>query len=444
MVLLSARDETETRATLDIEVPAEDVERAYGAVARAFAQRAALPGFRRGHVPESVVQKRFAGEIREEVLERLLPVALSSAIEEKNLAILGSPRVENLEWNPPGPIRFSAHLDLKPAVDPGEYRGIPVEDAIVEPSDDEVAQVLDRIRESHAEFHPIEGRRAVTGDFAVADVAGRFIEILEPGQNPRTFRDEKLTLEIGHPDSMAEINDSLTGAMPGETRTFRKTFADDFPNEEFRGKTLDYEVTLVALKEKRLPPLDDDFARAVAQAESADSLRERVRANLRQEKEAARRRRFRRDILGTILSRTNVPAPEVLVDSEVSASLRDYASYLAANRVDPKEADWEKIREDARPGAERRVREYLVLDAIARREGITITDTEVDAEVKRAAARRGVKPSELRERLTSNDGLEALRDEMRLSRALDLLISSARVLPSMTPAEGGEERREEK
>jgi len=439
MVLLAARDETETRATLDIEVPAEDVERAYGDVARVFAKRAALPGFRRGHVPESLVQQRFAGEIREEVLERLLPVALASAIEEKKLAVLGSPRVENLEWNPPGPIRFSAHLDLKPVVDPGEYRGVPVEDAIVEPSDDEVVQVLDRIRESHAEFHPIEGRRASAGDFAVADVAGRFVEILEPGQTPRTFRDEKLTLEIGHPDSMAEINDALTGAMPGETRAFRKTFPDDFANDEFRGKTLDYEVTLVALKEKRLPPLDDDFARAVAEKESADSLREKVRENLRQEKESARRRKFRRDILGTILSRTNVPAPEVLVDSEVSASLRDYARYLTANRVDPNEVDWEKIRADARPGAERRVREYLVLDAVARREGIAITDTEVDAEVKRAAARRGVEPSELRERLASNDGLDALRDEMRLSRALDLLISSARVLPSMTPVEGGGE-----
>lgn len=444
MVVLASREESETRATLDIEVPAEDVERTYGAVARAFAQRAALPGFRRGHVPESLVQQRFAGEIRDEVLERLLPAALSSAIEEKKLSVLGSPRVEKLEWNPPGPIRFSAHLDLKPVVDPGEYRGIPVEDAIVEPSDEEVSQVLDRIRESHAEFHPIEGRSAAAGDFAVADVAGRFVEILEPGQNPRTFRDEKLTLEVGHPDSMAEINDALTGAMPGATRTFRKTFADDFANEEFRGKTLDYEVTLVALKEKRLPALDDDFARAVAGTSpaglhppSADSLRETVRANLRQEKESARRRKFRRDILGTILSRTNVSAPEVLVESEVAASLRDYARYLASNGVDPKEADWEKIREDARPGAERRVREYLVLDAIARREGIAVTDTELDAEVKRAAVRRGVEASELRERLAKGDGLEALRDEMRLSRTLDFLISTAQVLPSMEPAARG-------
>jgi trigger factor len=437
MVVLAARDESETRATLDIEVPAEEVERAYGAVARAFAQRAALPGFRRGHVPESLVEKRFAGEIRDEVLERLLPAALSSAIEEKNLSVLGHPRVENLEWNPPGPIRFSAHLNLKPAVDPGEYRGIPVEDVSVEPTGEELTQVIDRIRESHAEFHPIESRPAAPGDFAVADVAGRFIQILEPGQNPRTFRDEKLTLEVGHPDSMAEINDALTGASPGETRSFRKTFADDFANEDFRGQTVDYDVTLVALKEKRLPAFDDDFAKAVAQAESAELLREKVRGNLRAEKESARRRKFRREILDAILSRTSVPAPEVLVDSEVAGSLRDYARYLSANGVDPKEADWDKIREDARPGAERRVREYLVLDAIARREGITVTDTELDAEIKRAAVRRGVEASALRGDLAKNDGLDALRDEMRLARTLDLLISAARVLPSMEPVGQG-------
>jgi len=435
MVVLESRDESPTRTTLDIEVPAEEVERTYAAVSRAFAKKATMPGFRRGHVPEHLVQQRFAGEIREEVVERLLPAALSSAIREKDLAILGHPRVDKLEWNPPGPIRFSAHLDLKPAVDPGEYKEIPVEDVSVEPTEEEVDRVLERIRESHAEFHPIEGRPAAAGDYAVADIAGRFVEILEPGQNPRTFRDEKITLEVGHADSMPEINEALTGSAVGETRNFRKTFPDDFPNEDFKGKTVDYEVTLAALKEKRLPPIDDDFARAVAQAESAEKLRDGVRANLRSEKESARRRKFRHDILGTILSRADVPAPEVLVESEVEASLREYARYLAANGLDPKEADWEKIREDARPGAERRVREYLVLDAVARREDISVTETELDAEIKRAAARRGVETSELRERLAKNDGLDALRDEMRLSRTLDLLISAARVLPSMEPVE---------
>ncbi len=434
MVVLNAREESPTRTSLEIEVPAADVEKAFSDVTRSYAKRASVPGFRKGHVPEAVVRQRFGEQIREDVLETLLPGALHTAIEERGLAVLGSPRVEELHWDPPGAIRFTARLDLKPVVDPGEWRGIPVPDASVEPTEAEVSTVLDRLREAHAEFHPIEGRAAAPGDYAVADVAGTFVEILAPGQNPRTFRDEKITLEVGHADSMPEINDALRGALPGETRRFRKTFPDDFANDEFRGKTVDYELTLVALKEKRLPEMTEELARAVGDGETLEALREKVRASLRQEKEADRRRKFRRAILDTLLSRVAIPAPDVLAESETEGALRDYARYLAASGVDPKSADWERLRLDARPGAEKRVREYLLLDAIARKEGIQVTDTELEAEFKRTAARRGEDPAALRRRLVEAGGLESLRDEMRLSKVVDLLISTAQVLPSGEPA----------
>jgi trigger factor len=429
VAILKVEEESVTRTVLQIEVPAEEAENARRGITRAYAKQAALPGFRKGHAPESVVQKRFAEQIREDVLERVIPDALSAAIEERKLSVLGRPRIEALTWEPPGPIHFTTRLELKPPVDPGEYRGVPVEDANVEPSEEEIARVLNRFREGHAEFHPIEGRSAAPGDYAVADISGSFIEILAPGQNPRTFRDEKLTLEIGHPDSMPEINEALTGASPGQVRRFRKNFPEDFPNDEFRGKSVDYELTLVALKEKKLPEVDDEFAKLVHENETAAGLREKVREGLRREKETERRRKFRRVIVDTLLSRINLPAPESLVEAETVAALKDYARYLASSGVDPKEADWEKLGQDARPGAERRVREYLLLDEIARREAIEVSDTEVEAEFKRAAAVRGADPAALREQMAKNDGLEALRDEIRLSKAVDVLISSAKVLP---------------
>ena len=436
MVVLSSQEESSTRTTLEIEVPAEEVEKTIHAVTRVFAKRAAIPGFRKGHAPETVVQKRFSGEIREEVLERMIPDALASAIEEKRLSVLAQPRITDLRWEPPGPLRFSARLDLKPVVDPGEYRGISVIEVSAEPSEEEVTRFLEGLREAHAEFHPIEGRAAAPGDFAVADIAGTFVEILAPGQSPRTFRDEKLTLEIGHADSMPEINEALRGAVPGDLHRFRKNFPEDFPNEEFRGKTVDYEVTLAALKEKRLPVWNDDFAKLVSESETADGLREKVVTRLRQEKEGERRRQLRRQILDALLTKTPVPAPEVLVETETAAALRDYARYLAANGIDPKDADWEKLSAEARPGAERRVREYLLLDEIARREGVEVTDTEVEAEMKRAAALRGVETGDLRARMAESGGISALKDEMRLAKAIDLLIGAAHVLPSVSAAEG--------
>jgi trigger factor len=431
MAIVAAKDESTTRTTLEIEIPAEEVEKAYAAVTRSYAQRAAIPGFRKGRAPATVVQKRFGDEIKGDVLESLLPDALASAVGERKLSVLGRPHIEDLKWEPPGPIRFSARLDLKPDVDPGEYRGLTVEDERVEPTDEEVERVIDRIREAHAEFHPIEGRAAAPGDFAVADIAGSFVEVLAPGQSPRTFRDEKLMLEVGHADSMPEINEALRGAVPAETRRFRKSFPEEFPNEQFRGKTVDYELTLVALKEKKLPVVDDEFARAVSEGDTVETLREKVRKRLRHEKEADRRRKFRRAILDVLVSRREIAAPEVLVESETTAALRDYARYLASSGVDPQKEDWDKLRTEARPGAERRVREYLLLDAIAEREGIEVSDAELDVELNRAAADRGVEPAVLREQMAKAGGIDSLRDEMRLSKAVDLLIASAKVLPSM-------------
>jgi len=146
MVLLSAEEQSSTRTKLEIEVPAEEVENTLRAVTQTYAKRAAIPGFRKGHAPESVIAKRFSGEIREDVIEHLLPGALAAAVEEKKLSVLGRPRIEALEWNPPGPIRFTARVDLKPSIEPVEYRGVPVQDVSAEPTDDEVNRTLDRLR----------------------------------------------------------------------------------------------------------------------------------------------------------------------------------------------------------------------------------------------------------------------------------------------------------
>ena len=331
----------------------------------------------------------------------------------------------------------SPRLDLKPSVDPGEYRGVPVEDQSVEPTEEEVAKVIDRIREAHAEFHPIEGRAAAPGDFAVADIAGSFVEILAPGQNPRTFRDEKITLEVGHPDSMPEINDALPGRPARrDTRSFRKTFPDDFPNDEFRGQDR-------RLRGHARGPQGEEAARAWTTSSRGRSRRatRSSRSARRSARACATRRRRTAGASSAARSSTrssprrDVPAPEVLVESETTSALRDYARYLAASGVDPR-------RKTGRSSGRRRVRAPSVGS------GSTCSSTRSPS-ARRSRSRkpssrpsssarpreRGVEPAVLREQMAKADGLDALRDEMRLARVVDLLIAGAKVLPSGMPVE---------
>ena len=436
-MILSYSEVSDSRRVFELEIPAEEVAKTRLTIVRGFARRAALPGFRAGKVPESVVSQRFAHEIQERLLEELIPKALSSAIEEKGLQPIGQPRIEDLKIAEGSPLAFRANVDVRPSIALPDYRGIPVQDHAVEPSEEEVAGSLLRIREGNSEFLPIEGRTARDGDFAIADIASRFVEAAGPvlvdpsGQSlaeesaGEWQRDEKLTLEVGHASSMAEINDALRGAAPGETRRFRKTFAADFQNAHYAGKTVDYEVTLTALKEKRVPSLDDDFARQVAGVESVAELEGRVRDGLRAEKESARRQKLQKEILEDLRARVDFTAPEVLVDAEVESALEQYASYLSSQGMDAKEADWDKLAREARPSAERRVKEYLILDEVARREGLEVTETEVDAEIKSSAARRGADYNKLREQLEAGGRIRSVREEIRLQKASTWLIEHA-------------------
>jgi len=439
MEIRSYSEPSDSRRVFEIEIPREEVDRARRGITQTYARRASLPGFRKGKIPESVVARKFADEIREELLENLIPDALGHAIAEKGLQPIGRPQIEDLKFEEGQPIAFRANVDVRPPIDLGEYGGLHLTDMEVEPSADEIEGALTRIRESHAEFLPIEGREARDGDYAIADIADRFVEVESPilytaegsaiadEKAGEWRRDEKVTLEVGHADSMPEINDALRGASPGEKRAFRKTFPADFPNAKYAGKSVDYEIDLVALKEKKLPDLDDAFAAHVAGGASLGELREKIAASLRAEKEAARRRKFQRDLLDNLVSRISAAAPEALVEAETESSLEEYAGYLSANGLDPKEADWDKLARDARPGAERRVKEYLVLDEIARREEVSVTETEVDAEIRASAERRNLEFPALKERLVKENRLGSVRQEIRLQKALGWLIDHARI-----------------
>ncbi|MBL8111291.1 MAG: trigger factor, partial [Acidobacteria bacterium] len=294
----------------------------------------------------------------------------------------------------------------------------------------EVNELLSRLREEHATYDPIEDRPAADGDFALCDIHGSF-----PMGDGKDFSAEKALIEIGGERTMPELTANLRNAEAGMSISFQKSFPAELPDAEFAGKTVLYSATLVALKKKVLPELDDELARTILTPKDGEPpananvqfLRERVAASIESQKTTNLVERQRRSVLDALIENNPIEAPDSMIVSETDSALREYARHLARQGVDLKtaEIDWNEMRKEAQPTAERRVKEYLLMDAVGEAEGITVTDTELDAEIKRRAAQMGTSFTDLKGQLVKGEQLEGMREEMRINHVLDFILKEA-------------------
>ncbi len=428
-------DESPTRKVLTLEVPVEEVRKATDRAVRSIAQQVRLPGFRPGKVPPQIIRRRFADDVRGEALEHLLQHAVGDALREKGLSPLGTPKIEDVKFEDGSPLTFKVDLEIHPKVEPKDYRGLKVPTDPVEARPEEVDAVLERIRETHAAYDPIEGRPAGEGDFALVDLQGTF-----PAGDGKDFGDEKVLVEIGGERTMPELTANLRNAEVGVRVTFQKDFPAEFSDADFAGKTVLYNLALHGLKKRALPPLDDELARLALtpregeppEGASLEMLRERVREGVAREKEEALLQKRRRAILDGLLALNEVDAPDSMVQAEVDSSLREYARFLSRQGVDLKGAglDWGRLRDEARPAAVKRVKEYLLLDAIGDAEAVEVTETELDAELKGRARAMGMPASELKGSLKKADRLDGLREELRIDKVVRFLLEQAVPAPS--------------
>ncbi len=431
-MITSFVDESPTKKSLTVEIPVEEVRRVTDRTARTLAKQVNIPGFRRGKVPVELIKKRFADALKSEVVDQLVQESVVTALKEKSLVPLGSPKVDDLKFDFDGPLSFKVDLEVRPPVVPKDYRGLKVPSGSAVPTPEEIDAVLNRIREGHAHYDPVEGRPAADGDFALVDIKGTF-----PAGDGKDFEAEKTLIEIGGERTLPELSAHVRNALPGTNLSFQKDFPADAPDPAFAGKTVLYSVHLAALKSRVLPALDDDLARTALTPREGEPpegttltlLREKVAESLAKDKETALRETRRRALLDGLLALNEVEAPESMIEAEIDSALREYARHLARQGVDLKEAkmDWNSMRGDAREGAVRRVKEYLLLDAIGEAEAIGVTDTELDAELKSRATAAGMSFAELKAALVKAERLEGVREEIRIDRVLDFLLAEAAV-----------------
>ena len=428
MVTVSSNPQPGSRVQLDIEVPATDVDRHFATAYRHVAERTKVPGFRPGKAPRHVID-RFVGRgtVIAEAIDHLVSDAYDAALDQVAILPIDQPQVD---IDPAGvsegqTVRFTATVAVRPEVTLGAYTDYPFTLETPSVTDDQVEAVVTDLREQQATLRPVDGRSAEKGDVAAVKFAGSIDgEPFEGGSADR------LPLVIGEDRMIPGWEDNLVGMAIDETKGFDIDFPGDYRVEELRGKAAHFEVTLLDLRERLLPDVDDEFARSVGEVETVDELKTEIRDALERRGADEARHAFADRIIDFAASNATVELPEVMVANEIEIMRDELRNRLAAQRIGLDQylalakQTTEELAAELRDPAARRVKVLLVLSAIAEKEGIDATPEEIQAEIDDQLARYENDPK-LTEYLTSRRGRSYLRMTLRNRKLVDTLIDRA-------------------
>ena len=414
-----------TRRKLAVEVPVEEVaaefDRAFGRVQK----QAKLKGFRPGRAPRSVVEKLFGDQVRADVLSHLIEHSYADAVKQTGLRPVGPPEIVPESIEAGKPLRYSATIDVLPKIEIGETRGLPAKRPRREVTDADVDRAVEQLRESLAELRPAEGREeARAGDFVSIDYTG-FVD----GRPLPDGKRENRLLELGKGVVPPEFEQALAGAKVGEARTVEVSYPAEHADSALAGKTARFDLVLRAVREKILPPADDELAKEHGEcttlAELRGKLRERIADSLRSEGDE----HVREQLLDEILRRNAFEVPASLVDRQVGAFVEDLLDRVGAQRgaLERDSQRLEKLREECRPRAERQVRAVLALDAIAERDHVEVSESDVDQRVAEVVQRAGEHASRVKEIYRDPSSRADLRARLARERALDAIVAAASV-----------------
>src|SRR4051812_19404772 len=387
---------------------------------------ARLPGFRKGKVPATVVRQRFAEDIKTEVVEHLVPRYFRQETEKQGLHPVSQPRVTDLHVHDGEPLKFTAKFEVLPDFEVQGYGDIKIEKPNVSISDEDVQKTLDHLREQNASYTPVEGRPLQDGDFAQVAFKGTPQGDGE-GQQPVTMDD--VMVEVGGSNTIPEFTEHLRGANAGDERTFVVKYADDFSDQRLAGKSFDYWVKVNSVKTKTVPELNDDFAKELgAEFTSIDDVRKRIREGMESEKRHQAEHESKDKLVDELLNRNPIEVPESLVEHQIDLRLERGLRALAQQGMkteDMRKMDFTRLRSGQHDAAKKEVQVALLLEKIADKENIEVTDEDIDKEVQIMAAQSQQPVDTLRQRLIKEGAIDRMRNRIRTDKAMDLLYRRA-------------------
>ncbi len=420
---------------LVIDVPADEVAAAFRKVAANYRKYAKIPGFRAGKVPESIIRRRFAAEIRKEVIDSLLPERFNKGVNELNIRPVGQPQVTELTVEDGTPLHVKAVFEFIPAFSIDGYKDVKVAKPSVEITEEEFQHELGHLRDSRATIEPVEEDRALQdGDWAEITYKGQIQPastdaVPEATAEPQPAESEPIggentLVEIGGKDTVEAFTNSLRGAKPGQELKLEVIYPADYAEAKLAGKTVAYDVEVKAIKKRILPELNDDFAKELGHYESYADLEKSVRDYLEARKRRSVEAETKDHLFNAMAERFTFPVPESLVQDQIDTRLERGLRALAAQGMQPEQMrklDFTRLRAAQRDSAVAEVKTNILLDRIAGEENITVSDEDLDKELQIVSIQSREPLDALKVRLTKDGGLARIREQLRRDKTASIL-----------------------
>jgi trigger factor len=424
---LESSSQSSTKREIEVEIPVADVNRQTESLIQKYQKVARIPGFRRGHVPASIIRQRFSEEIKTDMVEALIPRFFRQEAERLSLHPVSQPRVTDLHLHDGEPLRFKASFEVLPEIKLQGYKELRAEKPEIAVSEADVELALSDLRERHATFNPIEDRALADGDFAQVSLVGN-PKAAEPndsktGEGQPVKMDEVL-VEIAGPTTMPEFTEHLRGAVVGDERTFDVNYPEDMQDKRLAGKTFTYTVKVQAIKTKSLPELNEEFVKHLGEFQTVDDIRKAIREQMEAERKHQAAHDAKEKLVGELIEQNDFEVPDSLIEQQIDIRLERGLRALAAQGLTAeqmKKMDLERLRVGQRDQAIHDVKAALLLERVAEEENVQVSDEELNQELE-ALARQSKQTSEaIRARLTRDGGLDRIRTRIRNEKTLEFL-----------------------
>lgn len=414
-------------AKLTIEVAPEELEKAIEGAYQKNKSKISVPGFRKGKVPRQMIERMYGKEVfYEDAVNALIPEAYEKAVDECEEEIVSSPKIEVAQVEAGKPFIFTAEVALKPEVKLGKYKGVKVEKADTEVTDEEVDKEIDKERESNARNIDVTDRAVKDGDIVTLDFEG-FVD----GTAFEGGKGENYPLTIGSGTFIPGFEEQLVGAEIGKETEVNVTFPEDYQAEDLKGKAAVFKCTVKEIKEKELPALDDEFASEVSEFETLAEYKADIRGRLEERKAKAAREAKEAAVIEEIIKDSDMEIPEAMIETQQRQMIDEFAQRIQMQGLTLEQyfqftgASYDQMIEQVKPQAEKRIQSRLVLEAVAAAEKIEATEEDYEEELKSMAEAYQMEVDKVKE-LLPEKSVQQIKEDIAVKKAAEFVVDNAK------------------